>query len=57
MPIVFDEVTAEVQPPAEPARGTAPWDRQPAGAAAAELLDLTRLLEQLAERAARIDSD
>jgi hypothetical protein len=56
MPIIFDEVTAQVQPPTPPADRRAP-PRREQSPAANDPLELVRLLERLAERAARLNAD
>jgi hypothetical protein len=55
MPVIFDEVTAEVAapppPPASPPAGAAEPATGP------DALELVRLLAQLSERAARLSAD
>jgi hypothetical protein len=57
MAIIFDEVTAQVQPPTPPADRTTPTRREPSPAAITDPLELVRWLERLAERAARLNAD
>lgn len=56
MPVIIDEFTADVTPPA-PTPEAADTGRPPPGRAATELLALRLDLQLLAERAARLRAD
>jgi hypothetical protein len=57
MAVIFDEVTATVQPASPPAdRPASSGSERPPSSGAAPL-ELVRLLERLAERAARLSAD
>lgn len=56
MPIIFDEVTAEITPPPSAAPAPTPAREAPGGAAL-DPQELQRELARLAERAARLSAD
>lgn len=56
MPIIFDEVTANITPPA-PATSAPAETGHPNGAPASDPQALQRELQRIAERAARLSAD